>query len=175
MPISDPCPTSNTEYQMEQPIINNVRVKSPGYLDHLKFCCLVKPVLYNSYLIVRQMHILHGQHCQLVRSCRITPVLHVSCNSKQLRGSHYMRCSINDDLIRCLKGQCFILTQGQSIQGTVWGILKQRYSHERTQHDLQIFQAPQHTNMQVSIADNSAQQQPDYLYSYQSLLSQSHA
>ena len=90
MPISDPHSTSNTEYQMEHPIINNVKVKSPGYLDQLKFCCLVKPVLYNSYLIVCQMHILHGQHCQLVRSCRITPMLHVSCNSKQLRGGHYM-------------------------------------------------------------------------------------
>ena len=45
MPISDPHPTSNTECKMEHPIINNVRVKSPGYLDQMKFCCLVKPVL----------------------------------------------------------------------------------------------------------------------------------
>ena len=142
MPINEPCLTSNTEYHMEHPITNHVRVISPGYLDQLKLCCLVKPVMYNSYLIVCQVHILHGQHCQFVCSCRITPVLHVSCNSKQLRGGHNMWRGINDDLIRCLKGQCFILTQGQSIQGTVWGILKQRCTLQRSLHDLQTFQAP---------------------------------
>jgi hypothetical protein len=53
-----------------------------------------------------------------------------------------MRCSINDNLIRRLKGQCFILTQGQSIQGTVWGILEQRHRVEMSLHDLQACQEP---------------------------------
>jgi hypothetical protein len=70
-----------------------------------------------------------------------------------------MRCSINHNLICCLKGQCFILTQGQSIQGTIWGILKQRCSIERSLRDLQTFQAPSHT---YNHADHSTQQETDY-------------
>lgn len=39
-------------------------------------------------LIVRQVHVLHGQHGEFVSAVRVSPVFHVSGDGEQLRRSH---------------------------------------------------------------------------------------
>lgn len=62
-------------------------------------------------LVVRQVHVLHRQHGQLIRAHWVAPVLHVPGHSKQLTGRHNVRCRVNDNLVRSLEGHRIILGQ----------------------------------------------------------------
>lgn len=78
-------------------------------------------------LVVSEVDVLHREHGQLVGTSRVAAVLHVACYREQLTGSHDVRRSVNHDLVRRLKRECFVLTQGQSVQGTVGRILETKF------------------------------------------------
>lgn len=76
-------------------------------------------------LIVRQMHVLHCQHGQLVRPVGITPVFHVPRDGEQLRGSHDVGRGVQNDLIGGFEGGRVVLAQSQRVQSTIWRVLQQ--------------------------------------------------
>lgn len=75
-------------------------------------------------LIVSQVHVLHGQHRQLVGSHRIATMFHVPCHGEQLAGGHDMRGSVNHDLISRLKRHRVVLGQCEGVQCAIRRILR---------------------------------------------------
>ena len=76
------------------------------------------------YLVVRDLHVLHGQQSQLLSSLRVAAVLHVPRDREQLGRGHGLGCSVDDDLVGRLERDRLVLTEGQSAQGTVGRILQ---------------------------------------------------
>ena len=63
------------------------------------------------YLIISEMNVLHGKYGEFISTSGKTTMFHVTCNSKQLRWSHYMRCCMNHDLISAFMSHRFIFAK----------------------------------------------------------------
>lgn len=70
-------------------------------------------------LVVGQMHILHGQHGQFVRTHWVATLLHVPSDLEQMVGRQHVIGGIDDDLIGNFEGIGIVLAQVQRVQCAV--------------------------------------------------------
>lgn len=97
------------------PIADHITQNIKSDIVNIPSCLIVIVSFSNNniktYLIISQVHVLHGEHSEFVGPSGVAAMFHVSGYREQLRGRHDVRCCVDHYLVGGLERKCFVLTQ----------------------------------------------------------------